>query len=110
MNEKLMINANLLRKESEFRTQKCIVEKAAAVSHAEFLNLKQNPLRDNEMIAENVDLMYCDKDDNYHCLLVYDDQGGDGLLIESEGASSVYFRSKRTCRRASEFRNIADKR
>ncbi len=31
--------------------------------------------------------MYCDKDGNYHCLLVYDSQDGDGLLIESEGAS-----------------------
>lgn len=87
MNKKLMINANLLRKESEFRTQKCIVEKATAVSHAKFDELKKHPLRDNMLIAENVDLMYCDKDGNYHCLLVYDSQDGDGLLIESEGAS-----------------------
>ncbi len=65
MNEKLMINANLLRKESEFRTKSCVAEKTIAISHAEFLNLKQNPLRDNELIAENVDLMYCDKDGSY---------------------------------------------
>ncbi len=87
MNKKLMINANLLRKESEFRTKKCIVEKAAAVSHAEFDELKRHPLRDNALIAENVDLMYCDKDGNYHCLLVYDGHDGDGLLIESEGSA-----------------------
>lgn len=87
MNKKLIINTNLLRKESKFRTQKCIVEKATAVSHAEFDELKRNPLRDNMLIAENVDLMYCDKDGNYHCLLVYDSQDGDGLLIESEGVS-----------------------
>ena len=30
--------------------------------------------------------MYCDRDDIYHCLLIYDKQQGDGLLIESEGA------------------------
>ncbi|MDE5917459.1 MAG: hypothetical protein K2G62_04960 [Oscillospiraceae bacterium] len=35
----------------------------------------------------HVDLMYCDKDGNYHCLLVYDSQDGDGILSESEGAS-----------------------
>ncbi len=87
MNEKLMIHANLLRKESEFRTQKCIVEKAIAISHADFDELKRHPLRDNALISKNVDLMYCDKDDNYHCLLVYDSQDGDGLLIESEGTS-----------------------
>lgn len=49
--------------------------------------MKRYPLRDNALIAENVDLMYCDKDGNYHCLLVYDSQDGDGLLIESEGSA-----------------------
>ena len=87
MSEKMIINANLIRKESEFRTKSCVVEKAIAVSHAEFDDLKRHPLRDNELIAENVELMYCDRDDNYHCLLIYDEEQGDGLLIESEGTS-----------------------
>lgn len=87
MNKKLMINANLLRKESEFRTKSCVVEKAIAVSHAEFDELKRHPLRDNALIAENVDLMYCGKNGNYHCLLIYDSQDGDGLMIESEGSA-----------------------
>lgn len=85
MSEKLIINANLLRKESEFRTKACMVEKAIAVSHGEFEYLKRHPLRDHRLIAENADLMYCDKDGNYHCLLIYDQKQGDGLLIESEG-------------------------
>lgn len=87
MKEKLIINANLLRKESEFRTKSCIVEKAVAVSNREFENLKRHPLRDNRLIAENADLMYCDRDDNYHCLLIYDEEQGDGLIIEAEGTS-----------------------
>ena len=107
MNEKLIINTNLLRKESvtpysvgrchevtedrgsgqEFRTKSCAVEKAIAVSHAEFENLKRHPLQDNDLIAENTDLMYCDGDDIYHCLLIYDEEQGDGLLIEAEGSS-----------------------
>ena len=86
MNEKLIINANLLRKESEFRTKTCVVEKAIALSHGEFENLKKHPLQDNNLIAENAELMYCDSDENYHCLLIYDKEQGDGLLIESEGA------------------------
>lgn len=84
---KLMINAALLRKESEFRTKSCVVEKAIAVSHAEFDDLRRYPLRDNMLIAKNADLMYCDSDENYHCLLIYDEEQGDGLLIESEGTS-----------------------
>ena len=87
MSEKLIINANLLRKESEFRTKVCVAEKAIAISHDAFENLKRHPLRDNKMIAENAELMYCDRDDNYHCLLIYDEEQGDGLLIESEGTS-----------------------
>ena len=87
MNEKLMINTSLVRKESEFRTKSCVVEKAIAVSHAEFDDLKRHPLRDNKLIAKNADLMYCDRNDNYHCLLIYDEEKGDGLLIESEGAA-----------------------
>lgn len=85
MNEKLVINTNLLRKESEFRTRTCVVEKALAVPHTEFEKLKREPLKDNDLIAENVGLMYCDSDNNYHCLLVYDKEKGDGLLIEIEG-------------------------
>ena len=91
MNEKLIINTNLLRKESEFKTKSCAVEKAIAVSHAEFDNLKRHPLQDNDLIAENTDLMYCDSDDIYHCLLIYDEEQGDGLLIESEGSSYLRY-------------------
>ncbi len=87
MNEKLVINTNLLHKEPEFRTRTCVVEKAIAVSHAKFVNLKENALQNNDLIAENVNLMYCDSDNNYHCLLIYDKEQGDGILIESEGAA-----------------------
>lgn len=87
MKEKLIINTNLLRKESEFKTKSCAVEKAIAVSHAEFDDLKRRPLQDNDLIAENTDLMYCDSDDIYHCLMIYDEEQGDGLLIEAEGSS-----------------------
>ena len=83
----MIINTNLLRKEAEFKTKSCAVEKAIAVSHAEFDNLKRHPLQDNDLIAENTDLMYCDRDDIYHCLLIYDEEQGDGLLIEAEGSS-----------------------
>ncbi len=101
MNKKLMINTSLVRKESEFRTKSCVVEKAIAVPHAEFDDLKRHPLRDNKLIAKNADLMYCDRDDNYHCLLIYDEEQGDGLLIESEG--SAYARYAQYIPRAKEL-------
>ena len=85
-NDKLILSTTLIRKESEFRTKSCVVEKAIEVSSGEFEYLKRHPLRDNRLIAENADLMYCDSDNNYHCLLIYDKEQGDGLLIESEGS------------------------
>lgn len=56
MNEKLVINANLLRKEPEFGTRVCVVEKAEAVTHEKFEHLKRHPMQDNDLIAENTDL------------------------------------------------------
>lgn len=87
MSEKLIINTNLLRKESEFRTKSCLVEKAIAVSHGEFEYLKSHPLRENDLIAKHSEMMYCDCDGVYHCMLIYDKENGDGMLIESEGVS-----------------------
>ena len=101
MSEKLIINANLLRKESEFRTKSCVVEKAIAVSNGEFEYLKRHLLRDNDLIADNTDLMYCDSNNNYHCLLIYDQGQGDGMLIESEG--SPYARYAQYIPRAKEL-------
>lgn len=69
------------------QTRICVVEKAIEVSHSEFENLKRHPLQDNDLIAENTDLMYCDSDDVYHCLLIYDEEQGDGLLIEAEDSA-----------------------
>lgn len=84
-NSKLIINAKLLRKEPEFETDYCIVERAVGVDHDEFQNLKEAPYLDNQIIADNKNIMYCDKDKVFHCLLIYDEEQGDGLIIESEG-------------------------
>ena len=58
MNEKLVINANLLRKETEFDTRVCVVENAEAVAHDKFERLKRHPMQDNDLIAENTDVLY----------------------------------------------------
>lgn len=85
MNNKLIINTNLLRKESEFKTYTCIVEKAVPVPTEEFERLKHTPMCNNDLISENLNSMWYGNG-VHHCLLIYDKQQGDGLLIESEGA------------------------
>ena len=83
--EKLTLNTTLVRKQVAFETGPCVVEKAVGVSHADFENLRRNTLKDNDLIARNKGNMWFGTDDRYHCLLVYDKEKGDGLLVESEG-------------------------
>lgn len=85
MNNKLIINTNLLRKESEFKTYTCVVEKAVPVSTEEFERLKHAPMCNNCLISDKLNSMWYGNG-IHHCLLIYDKQQGDGLLIESEGA------------------------
>lgn len=90
MNNKLIINTNLLRKESEFKTYTCMVEKAVPVPTEEFERLKHAPMCNNHLISENLNSMWYGNG-VHHCLLIYDKQQGDGLLIESEGAPYVRY-------------------
>lgn len=86
MNKKLVINTNLLRKEPEFKTYTCVVEKAVPVPTEEFERLKHDPMCNNHLISENLNSMWYGNG-AHHCLLIYDEEQGDGLLIESEGAA-----------------------
>ena len=81
MNNKLIINTNLLRKESEFKTYTCVVEKAVPVPTEEFERLKHTPMCNNDLISENLNSMWYGNG-VHHCLLIYDKQQGDGLLVD----------------------------
>lgn len=83
---KLVIHARLVRKEPDFTPTACIVEHIIPLSQEEFFNLRNNPLQDNKMIEKYHDDMYCDSDGIRHCILVYDEKQGDGLLIDSQGS------------------------
>ncbi len=83
--EQLILNTSLVRKEPVFEVRPCVVEKAVGISHREFEHLRTHALEDNDIIARNKGNMWFGADDKYHCLLVYDNDQGDGLLVESEG-------------------------
>ena len=83
--EKLVIHAKLVRKEPDFTPTACVVEHIIPVSQKEFFNLRNHPLRDSQIIQKYYhDMCY----DNHarHCILVYDEKQGDGLLIDSQGS------------------------
>ena len=85
--KKLKFNSTLNHKQSDYQTREMIVEKVITLYGKSFSELKNHPLSDNPYIAQNRDLMYIDSNDTAHCLLMFDYDSGDGILVESEGSN-----------------------
>ncbi len=85
--DKLVIRTTLNYKTNFYEPADCIVEKAISVSHEEYsalINITDNCY---DFIADNQECMYYDKDNNSHCLLIYDEESGDGILINADGCN-----------------------
>ena len=81
---KFYMNGKLIHKASDHNTKRCEVEKWVFLPHSDFERLKANPYQEHEAITAAKDLMY--EDNNaYHCIMLLDEYGDDGLLIEADG-------------------------
>ena len=81
---KFHMNGKLMHKASNHNTKRCEVEKWVFLPHSDFERLKTNPYQNHEAITAAKDLMYED-DKAYHCIMLLDEYGDDGLLIEADG-------------------------
>ena len=81
---KFYMNDKLTHKASDYNTKRCEVEKWVFLPHSDFERLKANPYQEHEAITVAKDLMYEDEK-AYHCIMLLDEYGDDGLLIEAEG-------------------------
>jgi len=81
---KFYMNGKLIHKASDHNTKRCEVEKWVFLPHSDFERLKSNPYQEHEAITAARDLMYEDEK-AYHCIMLLDEYGDDGLLIEAEG-------------------------
>lgn len=61
------------------------IEKTITLSADQFSKFEDNLLEDQDFITENVDLMYTDKNNVLHCILVTSEDADHGILVESEG-------------------------
>lgn len=75
------------RKPSNFMPHEFEVAKTIQLPAAQFQSLLVAPLRDYDFIKEYADLMYCDENNVFHCLLLTGKGRSDGLLVESEGSA-----------------------
>ena len=85
MADKLILNANMICKSSGFKPQKCAVEKVIEVSHEEFQHFIEAPTLSNYYLPQYKNLMGF-YDDTHHGVLFVNEENGDGLLVNSEGA------------------------
>lgn len=85
MADKLILNANMICKSSGFKPQKCAVEKVIEVSQEEFQHFIEAPTLRNYYLPPYKNLMGF-YDDTHHGVLFVNEENGDGLLVNSEGA------------------------
>jgi hypothetical protein len=81
------------RKTDDFQPRDCVIEKIIELASGEYDVFSKNMLNDYDFIKDNIDLMYCDGQGVYHCLLVMGQDRRDGILIESEGSSYARYSS-----------------
>ena len=62
-----------------------VIEKTIILDKDTFECFIHDPLNDYDFIKENVEFMYCDKEEVFHCIFVTSEEHDFGILIESEG-------------------------
>ncbi|MBT3273400.1 MAG: hypothetical protein HN368_09610 [Spirochaetales bacterium] len=65
--------------------QQFIVEKVVELSRDDFEKFSDNILNEMDFIRENMGIMYIDKDDVAHCLLVKTLEAEGGYLVDNQG-------------------------
>ena len=93
------LQASFEHKPSDFSLRNCVIEKTVKLSEQEFQAFLNHLLQDYDFLAEHIDLMRCDSNGIFHCLMVTGAGRNDGVLVEAEGYSY--------CRYASYVPNIS---
>jgi len=64
-----------------------VIEKVVVIDKDLFECFIHDPLNDYVFIKENLEHMYCDQDEVFHCIYVTSESHDFGILVESEGYS-----------------------
>lgn len=79
------------RKPSDFTPREFKVEKTIRLPAEVFEAVLKAPMKNYDFIREDIDLMRCDENDVFHCLLLTGEGRNDGILVESEGAANCRY-------------------
>jgi hypothetical protein len=73
-----------------------------------FERFQENLLADWDFIKDNVDLMYIDKDDVWHCILITYSGSDYGILVESEGYHYARYSAYLEITEDTDFSNVEE--
>ncbi|MDE7416290.1 MAG: hypothetical protein K2N44_08320 [Lachnospiraceae bacterium] len=80
------MRADFRRKEPEVAARECVIEKVIVLPDEEYDFFTKHLLHDYDFIDQNRGMMG-EWNGAWHCLLVTGDNAGEGVLVQSEGAS-----------------------
>ena len=80
----MIIQAELKRKQSEYKGEACAVDKVIELPAQRFRQFSRALLVDHDFIAENKSTIR-NGTDSRHCLLILDADGTDGFLVDPQG-------------------------
>jgi len=63
-----------------------VIEKVIEIPHNLFTCFINDPLNDYDFILDNVESMWIDENERWHCILIKAEGYDYGILIESEGS------------------------
>ena len=82
------MKTNFIRKATSnelIPTDEFVIEKTIVIDKNLFNCFIHNPLDDYEFIKENLEHMFCDQDEVFHCIFVTSESHDFGILVESSG-------------------------
>lgn len=82
----LVTKAVFERKIKEFNTRNCVIDHIEIMYENEYGKFSTNLLKNRDFISNNKDVMYKDSVEQFHVILVFDKDNGDGIIVDSQGA------------------------
>lgn len=78
-------NAIFHRKMIQIEAKPCVIEAIELMNQEQYDTFSRNMLADRAFIRDRKKDMYVDENGTMHCLLVLNEDSGDGLIIDSSG-------------------------
>lgn len=83
----MILNIPLRNKMESWEYNRCQIDKTVILPHTEFEHFRRNTLADYDFISNSLDDLPTTNDNTRHCIMVLDDGGDDGILVDPQGYS-----------------------